>query len=544
MLKKLFLSAALLAVLLVLAFLIFQRMAGPADGASLLPADTVFYAALTDLPRSALRWQGTALAGIGREPEVKAFLEKPLAKWLSDPGAQEAGGVLTGLKPVRVFLAMTGVSASRTDGVVGFQFWGGKKDFDVAVARLRKELPPGEATRESHAGDEIVSTNHGRFSLCTASHGRWGFLATDPSLLKSLLDRVSGKPSGPSLAQSGDFQTSLASSLPAPDFLFFLRPQKVVDVLLETGSSLGAEAIPGQIRELRAIEAVMGTGKMEGKLQRDAVFLLRPGGPPADSLAHKALPFTTPETVLYVDFLARFGGLSSLLQKALPGREEAADGLAGLAASAFGPEGAVVANWPTGQMTPSAVFALEIRDPEAAADALKKFLAFFPETLVTEQDGLRLYSIPSLSNPLASPTLALTPSFLIVGLAPAVVTQSAGASGPTIASQPAFAPVLPAFQSANGAFAFVDSRLLFERAYNALRPVILFGAQVLPGLADTIDTTKLPQTDTIARHLPPIILSQQRSAEGVLIESSGPITVSQIALGLAAAAAASAPDAR
>jgi hypothetical protein len=82
--------------------------------------------------------------------------------------------------------------------------------------------------------------------------------------------------------------------------------------------------------------------------------------------------------------------------------------------------------------------------------------------------------------------------------------------------------------------------MLFERAYTAVRPVILFGALVMPGMAETIDTTKLPQTDTIAKHLPPIILSQQCTAEGVLFESSGPVTVSQILLGLAAAAASGA----
>ncbi|MEI6279005.1 MAG: hypothetical protein WCQ16_06440 [Verrucomicrobiae bacterium] len=541
MLKKLSLAAALLAVLLFLAVLIFRRVAGPTDGASLLPADTVFYASLTDLPRSMLRWQGTALAEIGRASAVKAFLEKPLSNWMSDPGTGEAGGILAGLKPTRLFFAVTGLSSNRVDAVVGFQFWGGKKDFDEAVARLRKELPPGGTTGESYAGDEIVSTSHGKFSLFSAAHGRWGFLATDGAILKSLLDRASGKSSDLPLAKSPDFQKSLKHMLPAPDFLFFLRPQKVVDVLLETGRSLGAEAIPGQISGLRATEAVAGSWKLDGRLQRDAIFLLRPGVRSAESLAHKALRFTAPDTVLYVDFLARFAGLSALLEKALPDRREAAAELAGLAVSAFGPEAAVVANWQTGQMTPSMVFALEVRDPAVAGESLKRFLSFFPETLVTDQAGIKLHSIPSMSNPLASPTLTLTRDFLIVGLDPAVVARAAGASGPTIDSQPAFGPALPAFQSSNEAFAFVDSKRLVELAYNALRPVILFGAQVMPGVAGMIDTSKLPQTDAIAGHLPPVIFSQQRIEEGVLIESSGPLAVSQIALGLAIGAAAGAP---
>ena len=82
------------------------------------------------------------------------------------------------------------------------------------------------------------------------------------------------------------------------------------------------------------------------------------------------------------------------------------------------------------------------------------------------------------------------------------------------------------------------------RAYTALRPVILFGAQVMPGAADMIDTGKLPQTETIARHLPPVILSQQRLEDGVFLESSGPVTVSELAVAAAAGAAIGAPKAR
>jgi hypothetical protein len=360
-------------------------------------------------------------------------------------------------------------------------------------------------------------------------------------VLKSLLDRASGKSSGPALAESPDFQKSLKRMLPAPDLLFFLRPKNLLNVLLETGNALGAEAIPEQLRELRATEAVAGSWKLDGKLQRDAIFLLRPGVQPAASLPHKTVRFTAPDTVLYVDFLAHFSGLPALVQKALPVRQEAAAELAGMVARGFGPEGAVVANWPSGQMTPSGIFALEIRDPAIAGEALKKFLAFFPEAIVTDRDGINLYSIPSISNPLASPTLTLTQDFLIVGLDAEVVARAAGASGPTIESQPAFVPAFSAFQSANEAFAFVDAKMLFDHAYTTLRPVILFGAQVMPGMAEIIDTSKLPQTDTIAKHLSPVILSQRCVEGGVLIESSGPLTVSQLALGLAAGAAAGAP---
>ena len=543
MVKKLSIAASVLAVLILVAVLLFRRVAGPSDAAMLVPGDTVFFASFSDLPRSILRWQGTSLARIGSEPEVKAFLEKPVAWLLSNPGSDETGKILIGLKPGRIFLAVTGVTTERVDALVGFQFWGGRKDFDGAVARMRQELPPGETTRENHGGEEIVCSQHGRYMVFTAAHGKWGFVSTNGELIRSALDRAQGEHASPALAENPRFQAVSKRMLDAPDFSFFLQPQKVIDVLLETGRSLGAESIPEQVEDFRATEAVGGSLKLDGELQRDALFLLRNNPKPADFLAHKMARFTAPETVVFVDFLARFGGLPALLQKALAGAapQSSIVELAELATAAAGPECALIANWGTGQLAPSGVLAVEIRDRAKADDALKKLMTFFPETRVVEEDGIKLFSIPSVSNPLVSPTLTLTDQFLILGIDPASVSKAARSDGNAIEGLPAFAPAMAAYRSANETFAFIDTRSIFVRAYTALRPVILFGAQVMPGAADMIDTGKLPQTETIARHLPPVILSQRRLEDGVFLESSGPVTVSELAVAAAAGGILGAP---
>lgn len=546
MIKKLSIAAAALAVLIFVVALLFLKAAGPSDAAALVPEDTVFLASLSDLPRSFLRWQGTCLAQIGREPEVKAFLEKPLSKLAGNPGADETGKILVGLKPGRIFVAVTAVTAESVDALVGFQYWGGRKDFDAAVARMRQELPPGETTRETHGGSEIVGSQHGKFMVFTATRGTWGFVSTNKDLIISALDRARGDHASPSLAASPRFQEVSRRMLKSPDFTFFLQPQKVIDALLEAGRSLGAESIPEQVEDLRSTEAVGGSLKIDGEIQRDAVFILRKNPKTADTLTHKGARFTSPDTVVFVDFLARFSGLPGLLQKALSGSAPQASivEFAGLASSAYGLECAIAVNWGAGQMAPSGVLAVEIRDRVKADESLKKLMAFFPETRVVEQDGVKLYSIPSVSNPLASPTLTLTGQFLVLGLDPASVAKAARSQGAAIEGAPAFAPALAPYRSANEVFAFVDTRGLFERAYTALRPVILFGAQVMPGAADMIDTGKLPQTETIAKHLPPVILSQQRLDDGVFLESSGPVTMSQLAIAAAAGGVISARKGR
>jgi hypothetical protein len=50
---------------------------------------------------------------------------------------------------------------------------------------------------------------------------------------------------------------------------------------------------------------------------------------------------------------------------------------------------------------------------------------------------------------------------------------------------------------------------------------------VVPGASAIIDASKLPETESIAKHLQPIVYNQTRIPEGYLVESSGPITMNQ-----------------
>ncbi len=535
MIKKLTIAAAILAALVLAGVLIFLRGAGPSEGAKLVPSDAVFFTSFTDLPRSFVRWQSTSLANMAREPEIRAFLEKPLA-WLgSNPSANETGTILGGLKPGRLFLAVTRVTTEDMDAVVGFQYWGGKAEFERAVERLRAELPPdGEsaATSEAHGSVTIRGTTHGRFQIFSATIGRWGFLTTNLEVMKSTLERATGSNSSPTLSTNLRFLAVSSHMLKSPDFMFFLHPEPVLEVLLETGRTMGANSVPDQVDLLRATDAVGGSWKLDGKLQRDAWFFLRANSQPAEKLTHKTARFTSAETVVFVDFLARFEGLPSLLERALAGTapQESLVELADMVSAGFGPECGVIIDWASGSTSPSAIMVAEIRDPAKAVASLNKLMTFFPETQIVETDGVRLFSIPSLSNPLATPTITLTEDFMILGINPESVLRAVANQSSSVNANPAFAPAADAYRSANELFAFVDSKAVFERAYSVFRPVIIFSARVMPGVSSWIDTSKLPQTETILRHLPPLILSQQRLNDGVLLESSGPVTVSQLAV--------------
>ena len=547
--KTIFIVAAVVVLMVVAAVYYLRGTVGPLDAAVLAPEETVLFLNLNNLPRTAMRWRGSALAKIAAEPEMAAFLEKPLARLGAHSGVNESGTILGAIKPTALFIAVANVSPGNADVLVGLQYWGGHKDFNDAVARMRSELPRPTASpvAADHAGDEIVSTQHGAFRVVSASHGRWGFVSTNEELVKGALDRVSGTSLG--LTGNAKFKAVKAHLLPDPDFLLFLETSKAIDALLAVGKAMGAEPIPSQVDKLRETEAVGISLKLEGGLQREAIFALRHSAHPVGKLARKPLRFTSEETGFYCDFLGRYDALGALIERAqgapatVPGSPVTQGSelpvLAKLAGEAYGPESGIVASWPAGKMAPSPLLAIEVRNEAKAGEFLQKLSTLIPDTQITDEGGIKMYSFPSLSLPLASPTLAQTDGFLLLGVDADTVASAARLAGkpsavPTLESSPAFVGAVPAYNGASELFAFVDTRMFFQRAYTSLRPVIIFGAAVMPGFTEWVDPSKLPQTEVVARHLPPMILSERNLNDGILIESSGPITMGQAVAGIVA----------
>ncbi|MBV9673715.1 MAG: hypothetical protein JO076_12960, partial [Verrucomicrobia bacterium] len=83
---------------------------------------------------------------------------------------------------------------------------------------------------------------------------------------------------------------------------------------------------------------------------------------------------------------------------------------------------------------------------------------------------------------------------------------------------------------ANDVFAFIDTQTGFNRLYEAIRPMLVFSAAVVPQLGDYIDAGNLPDCEEISRHLSPIVLSRSRVKGGFMDESTGPITAYQATL--------------
>lgn len=536
--KPLIILLVLLAVGLA-SFLWIRSQMGVGDPARLLPADAVGYLAVTDLPRSAMRWPKTALAGIAAEPEMKAFMEKPLAYLNRDQGGDEAISILLGLKPARLYTGALPSAGGQPATVVGFQYWGSQAEFDKAISRLRvqvggKDSP--EPSRETHAGAEILSTPlPGGGVLYSATGNRWGFLANDRDAIVGSLDRAAGRSAEPSLADDAAFTSVLARLPAAPDVMGFLRTGPVLDSLLAVGTAMGATPDKSQLEQLRKAEAVGFALKIDGADLRDAIFILRPDPPDIGSLTHAGIPFTAPETLAYFEFLFRLESLSALaltpqLNAAIPPPPPEIQSALENLPKALGNEVSLAVDWPMDGIRPRVVVSIPVKDQELASNLLMQFSSLLPETTLSAADGVQYYGFPSLRSAFLNPTVAIGTGFLVAGMdVPDVEEALARQKIPeTLEAAPAFAPALPVFRAANETFGYIDTKAVFERAFGALRPVIVFGAALMPGVDEIVDASKLPETETIAKHLTPIVVSQSRLADGYLIESSGPVTMLQV----------------
>jgi len=557
-----------LAVVLVLAgaFAYFQRREAPnaRQVAALLPGSTILFEDMPNLRRTAERWPDTALAQIISEPEVQTFLERPLGemphraeldKWLSQ--AEE-------IDPTHFFLAVTdwtGTGAPQT--IAGLSYSGSKTGLDALVDELRsraQELwPAGKSDIEKYGSGEIETFSTPDFSAALAYRGQWIFIG-DTGLLKATLDRFEGTRRDPdSLAELPAFKSSLDRLPGAPDNLLFLRPALLADKATSFALMLNPTADMHGMESLKKIEAVALALKLDGEVMRDAVYILKQQPGEETPLAKDALKLSTADTIVTAsERVQGLGGAqlpdpksdpSGILQLLASYVKDFADQGLGMQqfGQAFGPESGFVLDWPAGAVIPTPVAMVDVRDAAMA----RKFL----DTLATlpiaagisfsrqEAGGISFYSLPPTGIGLfpLQVTLGLTGKCVIGALNLETVKEGAkrwDAGGAGLEGTAAYRKAAALVEEPTMSFTYVDTKAIFERIYGLFKGVASMG--FIPHLSDYVDIAKLPAPQTISRHLSPMVASTAVKDGGLLMESAGPVTMTQAALVVAISAGAAA----
>jgi len=559
-LQLLVLAAAITAGVIWLSFY-RARHASSAAVSGLLPKETLAFLHVPDFNRSRADLHRTDIYQIWSEPAVQAFLQKPRSKIPKTEGFEQTLQEIESLEMKDLFVALLSIEYSAWKMVGGFRFKGDAADAEQLVATWRSKLlgrgPDFKHETIDYQGHQIQNDSSGIVRFSSVHDGPWFLVANDPEQLKTLLDRVDGriKDSGTALARDDVFAAA-AKHMPATyAALAFVRFDQLIGKIMpeeNKSSDVSAE----QMAIIRQIYSFCGAISFDGGKIRDTMFAGMPKLSDPGKLARGSLPIATKETFLYAA-----GFLNLTNQMPIPGAQ-AAGWLSGLQTfagafsakgitleswnSAFGSEFSLVGDWPATSHWPSLFATLPVKDSTKANQILTALTTGEGDEDWTrqEKDGVHYFSTRAGGQFISlSPTLGLSNRMLVAGAdATSVETamkRSANSSSELAASKN-FQDAERAVPSADQSFTYIDPALIYSRVDATVRPMLFMGAAFIPGIADTVDLSKVPAPEVITRHLSPIVMSQRYDHDGYVAESVGPVTANQALFGVAAMGGAAA----
>ncbi len=548
-------------VVLAVGYAVRSHRAPTLQIAALLPRDTVAVAHVPNFEKTRSEWHESEIYRLYMEHSVQEFLRKPLSR-LPQTHYQEARKELEDLDPKDAFVALTSVANDHPTAAIGFRYHGSEADAEKVIGKWRATLlgkAPGSTTEPvTYEKAQIQVTHIGSNEVCSTYSGPWFFASNNLDLIKSLIDRAgaTGKAPADSLATDERFRQAMAHLPASYSFSFFFQPQAFADklaALREKSSSTNAK----QLELLSQIQSVCGAARFDGSKLHDFYFVGMPELVKRGDLNRGSLALTTADTFLYaasvLDISRQFGLVDSSPNGAYlgPKLQSIGRGLAAAGITAkeweavFGNELGVVTDWSADSHWPTPLFAFPVKDFAKAkpmAASLAHILDDDAQWAESDKDGVHyLSSVYRAGFVALQPTVAVSEQFILVGLDRAAVESAmarAKSGGTTLSTTAPFKDAARSLPAPTQSFTYLDLGLLYGRLDAALRPMLLMGAAFMPALNDYVDIGKLPDAETIKRHLPPIVSSQRYDQNGYAAESIGPITLSQAGIGVIGAAVA------
>jgi len=527
---------------------------------ALLPGDTLLVVHMPDFNRLRDQLHQTDIYKIREEPAVRDFLQKPLAKIPKSEAASQNLAEFESLEPKDVFFAVT----SWANGVKlagGFRFKGKAADAEKILGKWRAQLlaksPDGQSEVVEYQQHQIQTVAAKGQTLATVYDENWFLAANDVGELKVILDRVDGRLKDRAATLAGDSTFSAAfKHMPASYVsLVYGRVDRYLEKMAPLLAASGASE-PGTTPIYRQIHAFCGALTFDNGRIRDVLFLGMPQLANAGALSRSSLALGTKDTFFY---LATFLNLPNQMTwpSGVPARpgvlgsmQNLVDALSSKGVSmqewnaAFGPELGVLANWASGAQWPMMMASLPVKDSAKATELLARMTtsADGGAWRQEEKEGVKYFSIPRAGGFFSiTPSLALTNKVLVLGsnesaLEAAVKRSATGNS--EFASSESFRAAERSVPAAKQAFFYLDTALLYTRLDAAVRPMLMMGAAFVPSINENVDLNKLPPPEAIAKHLSPIVMSQNYETDGYVTESVGPVTIYQAAAGAALIAGA------
>lgn len=517
--------------------------------AALVPRDASSFVHVPDFNRSRDQWHDTDLYKLYREPAVQAFLHGSIDKMRS-AGTSETVEDLRALDPKDIFIAT--VPAAGSIYVGGFRR---SRDAaaDRAITKWKAKLEEkfGASRRETTAyqNRKIDSLSRDGITVAaTVEAGDWFLAANDLAQLKALLDRVDGRNvhANGTLNADESFARAVAHMPGRYAAMVYWQPKSFADSMKALREVIG-RPVNANDQMLETVRSVCAAIRFEKGKMRDTVFVGMPQPAKSLTLTRASLPLATADTFLYIASILDMRQYVDVATAAGSdpashfGRIAQAAAAAGVTPdewdAAFGPEIAVHGDWTQAARWPALFVTLPVKDRAHAHKIVTALTSSHAGAgwSQTEKEGVHYFS-QSMNFGLLplNPTIAVSDRMLVAGLVPGwtekMITRSS-VLGAGFANSQAFKDATRSLPDARSLFGYVDVPLLYARLDATLRPILQMAAAFAPSSSKDVDLTKLPDVETVTKHLSPIISSHSYHRDGYVMESIGPVTFSQAVIG-------------
>lgn len=561
--KKIVIIFLLLVTVITLA-LVYATFTRPAPhAADLLPESTLLFLDITDFSKSRDDFSKTELYALWEEPEVQAFLKKPLDSLRespSHPGTDSGTAAILDFAmntaQGEVFLGLTHVTIlpSLNVGLVVGADTGHKKLQAAAglyklEGSLKKANPNGDFEDKSYLGIKYtVWQITPDLPICHAFFNSLVVFTLGEDTMRDMIASYTGQvpPNFKRLSTSARFANAQHHAAKNYNFLGYANVEQVLGLF---GPLLAfSPQTSGAFQKLDGMDAAAFSMTFVDRGVEDVGFLSysRNAPKPALPTKQKTLVLTSPDTLFYsvgsanlatvyeegMQALSQSGNTSIMLsvgqfQQALRthGIHMREDIL-----QEFGPETAVIASWRTGARSPDVAFVAEIAHEDKLRPALDNAMNALKQSALgddekapwdeTESAGHTLRTV-RVGAGLLAPTYTTTSQFFILANTPDYARELLAhviASKPTLAASAAYQESIKRVPANGSSYGYADLRGLFEPLY-----AITKSAASQNGNNDFVDMDKLPPTETISKHLFPFVSATVSKPGQVTATSFSPV---------------------
>jgi hypothetical protein len=511
--------------------------------ADLLPESTLAFLDIPDLSKSRTEFAKTEFYALWHEPEVQAFLAKPLAALRemaptvgAPKDADTIGGLVFNAMQGEVFLAVTHVTLfpELNPGLVaGVDVRTKQIEARAGLYKLESELkkayPKGTYENKEYLGVKYVLWDPG-YPICHAFFNSLVIFTFGEDAMRDMIATWTGQVPRDfkRLGNSEKFKNAQQHTSTNHEFLAYANVEEVLNLI---GPLMAfAPQTAGMYQKLQRTQTATYSLSFVDRGVEDVGFVAYSTAAPklTPPTQRKTLALTSPDTLVYsVGSADLSGGYEEIMQSL--SQSGSADLMVSVAQfqqalrthgirmnedvlQKVGPEFAVVANWHPGTRSPGIALVGEVTDVDklrpaldAVMDSLKESLGGTNDTLrwdETEGAGQRVRAV-HIGPGLPAPTYVVTDHFFILASNPDYARELAiqgSGSKPTLATSAMYQQSMKRLPTNGSAYGYADLGGLFTSMYGLMKTVLASS-----GGGTFIELNKLPQTETITKHLFPLV---------------------------------------